>query len=269
MVSLARAQQAADAPLRGAALGLLILATCSLLGLSESFGFARPLAIPAAIVIGAVLGRWLLRSLIALTLALMAVTAIGIWSPVVAIAAAPFVRNDPVQLERVQAVFVFSNSVTSRGLVKGEGVDRLLTGIALRAQRPELPLIVSVVRPSDRRGISSLADQRALIALVPATGAVESIDSVYSTRDEALRLTRRAFQEHWTKVAVVTSPMHTRRACATVEALGLPVTCVAAPWRVASFPPRSSGDRLVVMQRLVYESLAWAQYIVTGWASWS
>jgi hypothetical protein len=63
--------------------------------------------------------------------------------------------------------------------------------------------------------------------------------------------------------------MHTRRACATVEALGLPVTCIAAPWRVAGLPARTPGDRLLLMKRLVYESLAWVQYIVTGWASWS
>ena len=269
MISLARVQQAADAPMRGAALALLILATCVLLGVTESIGIHRPLAIPAALIIGAALGRWLLRPMLWLALILMTIAAIGIWSPVVDIATAPFIRNDPVQLDSVQAVFVFSNSVTTRGLVKGEGVDRLLAGIALRARRPELPLIISVVRSADRRGISSLADQRALIALVPAIGPVEWIDSVHSTRDEALRLTRRAFSAHWTRVAIVTSPTHTRRACATVEALGLAVTCVAAPWRVASFPPRSSGDRLIVMQRLVYESLAWAQYLVTGWASWS
>ncbi|HYW49619.1 MAG TPA: ElyC/SanA/YdcF family protein [Gemmatimonadaceae bacterium] len=269
MVSLARAQQAADAPLRGAMLALLILATCTLIGVSEALGIARPLAIPVAIVIGALLGRWLLRPLYALTLVLMIVAAIGIWSPLTARAARHFVRTDAVDLAQVDAVFVFSNSVTTRGLVKGEGIDRLLAGITLRAQRPGLPLVVSVVRHNERRGISSLPDQQALIALVPARGPVESIDSVYSTRDEALKLTRRAFQARWKRVAVVTSPMHTRRACATVEALGLAVTCVAAPWRVASVPPRTSGDRLVVMQRIVYESLAWVQYIVSGWASWS
>ena len=184
--------------------------------------------------------------------------------------ARPFVRNDAVNLEAVDAVFVFSSSVNSHGLVSGEGVDRLLTGIALRARRPALPLIVSVVRSSERQnGISSLADQRALIAMVPATGPVEWIDSVSSTRDEAVRLTRKAFLQRWKRVAVVTSPMHTRRACATVEAMGLAVTCVAAPWRTVGWPARTAGDRLVLMQRLVYELLAWGQYRATGWATWS
>jgi hypothetical protein len=50
--------------------------------------------------------------------------------------------------------------------------------------------------------------------------------------------------------------------------MGLPVTCVVAPWRPAGWPPRTASDRLIVMQRLTYESLAWAQYRVSGWADW-
>ena len=79
---------------------------------------------------------------------------------------------------------------------------------------------------------------------------------------------RRAFGQRWKRVAVVTSPMHSRRACATVEGTGLAVTCVVAPWRPAAWPARTAGDRIVVMQRLVYETLAWAQYRVSGWATW-
>ncbi len=270
MISVAQLKQYAEAPLHGALLALLILATASLLGLPAALGFSRPLAIPAAALLGLVLGRWFVKPFFIAALVLMTVAATGIWSPLVPQIARPFVRNDPVNLETVDAVFVFSNGVNSHGLVMGEGVDRLLTGITLRARRPSLPLIVSVVRSTERRnGISSIADQRALIAMVPAAGPVQWIDSVYSTRDEAVRLTRMAFLQRWKRVAVVTSPMHTRRACATVEALGLAVTCVAAPWRPAGWPARTSSDRVLLMQRLVYEMLAWAQYRVTGWASWS
>ena len=269
MISGARVNEFLEAPLHGAIVGLLIAGAASMLGLPEALGIARPLTLPCAMLGGAVLGRWLLRPMFLLAVALSIVVAIGIWSPIVPGLAAPFVRSDAVHLDDVDAVFVFSNGVNSHGLVTGEGVDRLLTGIALRAERPALPLIVSIVRASERSdGATSAADQRALIALVPAAGPVEWIDSVTSTREEAVRLSRRAFSAHWKKVAVVTSPMHTRRACATVEALGLPVTCVAAPWRPAGFPARTASDRLLVMQRLTYEALAWAEYRVTGWARW-
>ena len=269
MTSVAQLKEAGTAPLHGAILSMLILAGIWLIGLPQAFGFERLLSIPAAIIIGALLGRWFTRTLAWLALAVCTIAAIGIWSPLVPALAAPFVRNDEMKLADVDAVFVFSNSVNSRGLLNGEGIDRLLTGIALRAQRAELPLIVSAVKSTDHGpGISSRTDQRTLIALVPASGPVEWIDSVQSTRDEAVRLTRRAFLARWKRVAAVTSPMHTRRACATVEALGLAVTCVAAPWRPAGWPPRTSADRLAVMQRLTYESLAWLQYRITGWAKW-
>lgn len=270
MISVARLKQVAEVPLHGALVAVLIFATVSILGVPEALGFARPLAIPISMALGAVLGRWFLRPMLTVMLVAMLIAAFGIWSPIVPALAKPFVRNDAVDLTQVDAVFVFSNSVNTHGLVSGEGVDRLLTGITLRARRPELPLLVSTVRSTDRaHGISSVADQRALIALVPATGPTEWIDSVYSTRDEAIKLSRRAFLQRWKRVAVVTSPMHTRRACATVEGLGLPVTCVAAPWRPAGWPPRTTRDRMLVMQRLTYELLAWAQYRVSGWASWS
>jgi uncharacterized SAM-binding protein YcdF (DUF218 family) len=270
MLSLGRLKEYSEAPLHGAVVSLVILGAAWIVGLPSALGFERPLAIPAAVLIGLVLGRWLLKPMAWLATALCVVGAIGIWSSLVPQLARPFVRNDTVNLANVDAVFVFSNAVNSRGLVNGEGVDRLLTGIALRAKRPELPLIVSIVKSTERGpGISSVADQQALIALVPASGAVEWIDSVHSTRDEAVRLSRRAFLARWRRVAVVTSPMHTRRACATVEALGLPVICVAAPWRPAGWPARTASDRLALMQRLTYETLAWAQYRVSGWASWN
>jgi uncharacterized SAM-binding protein YcdF (DUF218 family) len=269
MISIARVRQFLDAPMHGAIIGIVILATAWVLGLPAALGFERPLSIPVAIVLGALLGYWFLQPLRIAALVLAVLAAVGIWSPLVPRVARTFVRSDAVNLEQVDAIFVFSSGVNSHGLVNREGLDRLLAGITLRAKRPALPLVVSIVRATDRpNGISSLADQRALIGMVPATGAVEWIDSVHSTRDEAVRLARMAFTKRWKRVAVITSPMHTRRACATVEGMGLPVTCVVAPWRPAGWPPRTASDRLIVMQRLTYESLAWAQYRVSGWADW-
>lgn len=269
MISSMKVRQAAEAPIQGAVLALVITAAAWMIGLLQASVGDRPIVIPIAMLIGLVLGRWMLRWLSIAALVLVVVATTGIWSPLVPRLARPFVRNDPVDLAAVDAVFVFSGAVTSRGLLEGESLDRLLAGVMLRARRPSLPLIVSIMRSDDRpAGLTSLPDQKALIAMMPASGGLETIDSVASTRDEAVRLTRRAFQARWTRVAVVTSPMHTRRACATVEALGLPVTCVMAPWRKAGWPSRTARDRMVLMQRLVYESFAWAQYRITGWASW-
>jgi uncharacterized SAM-binding protein YcdF (DUF218 family) len=269
MVSTAKLQQQVDTPLQGAFLALVIAGALVMLGIPAALNFGRPLALPIAMVAGAILARWFRRSMTVAAIALIVVVAIGTWSPIVPRLARPFVRNDAVNLQGVDAVFVFSNGTNSRGLVNSEGVDRLLTGIALRARRPELPLAISIVHFDERdNGVSSEADQRALIAMSPASASLITFDSVASTRDEAVRLSRHAFQQRWKRVLLITSPMHSRRACATVEALGLAVTCAVAPWRVASWPPRTARDRIVLMQRLVYETMAWAQYRVTGWAKW-
>ena len=270
MPSVAKLKELTIAPFQGAVLGALILGASWMIGLPMALGVDRLLAIPFAVLTGALLGRWFVRLLAWLAGTLCLIAAIGIWSPIVPALAEPFVRNDALNIADIDAVFVFSNGVTSRGMVSGEGIDRLLYGMALRARRPELPLIVSAVKSTPRGpGISSMADQRNLIALAPASGPSEWIDSVASTRDEAVKLTRRAFLARWKRVAVVTSPLHSRRACATVEAMGLAVTCVVAPWRVAGWPARTGADRLAIMQRLTYESLAWIAYLVSGWAHWS
>jgi uncharacterized SAM-binding protein YcdF (DUF218 family) len=269
MASVAKLRQSTDAPLQGAMLALIILSALWFLGVLEAFSLARPLALPFAFVLGAILGNWFVRALRWTALTLLLIVAIGMWSPIVEKMAAPLVRNDAVNLETIDAIFVMSNAVNSRGLLAGEGVDRLIAGIQLRAKKPTLPLVVSIVNFRERdSGPSSQADQRALIALSPAPGATEFIDSVYSTRDEAVGLAQKALVRRWKRVAVVTSPTHTRRACATVEETGLAVTCVMAPWRVVGWPPKSANDRRALMQHLTYETLAWTQYRLSGWAAW-
>lgn len=267
--SLTRVVHSLDLPLQGALLGLVIAGALWMLGLPNAAGFSRPIGLLIALVLGAVLVRWLHRSMVVTTILLCLCVVVGLFTPLVPAVAKQFVRNDAVAMDSVDAVFVFSGSMNARGMVSDEAIDRLLTGIALRARRPTLPLVVSTIRYEvNGTEVTSAADQRLLIGLAPASGPVVALDSVWSTRDEAVQLTRHAFLARWKRVIAVTSPMHSRRACATVEALGLAVTCVAAPWRPAAWPARTTTDRLVVMQRVVYESLAWLQYRLTGWARW-
>jgi hypothetical protein len=269
MASVSRVTQFAERPLQGAVLGLIIAGGLWFLGLLEAFSAARTMALPVAVLAGALLGRWFFRPLCWIGATLTVLVTIGLWTPITDRLGPPFVRNDPLNVNALDAVFVMSNAVNSSGLVAFEGVDRVLTGIAVRARRPSLPLVMSIVRfDGAAAGQSSQADQRALIALSPATGPTEWIDSVYSTRDEAVGLAQRALVRRWKHVAVVTSPTHTRRACAAVEETGLKVTCVVAPARAWTWPPRTTSDRRVLMQHLTYETLAWAQYRLTGWARW-
>ena len=81
-----------------------------------------------------------------------------------------------------------------------------------------------------------------------------NVDSVYTTRDEAVRVSAALPSARAQRIVVVTSPMHTRRACAAFEEVGFAVTCVAARLRVfAARNPIGSYDRLQVFQSYLYE----------------
>ncbi len=76
-----------------------------------------------------------------------------------------------------------------------------------------------------------------------------------NTRDEAMEL--RAAYPGLAAVVVVTSPLHTRRACAVFEHVGFQVTCVASapnPWWKVPY-------------LFVYEQLAWMKDWLHGWIS--
>lgn len=129
-------------------------------------------------------------------------------------------------------VISLSAGVRSDSTLSDAGEKRLRAAIV--AARFYSARIITT-RSLNGDGASSDRAQRGLLApahlldrwtILPAT--------VLSTRDEALAL--RSMVPTRTRIAVVTSPLHTRRACATFEQVGFIVTCVASRqyqwWRV-------------------------------------
>ena len=78
-----------------------------------------------------------------------------------------------------------------------------------------------------------------VLASAGYTGDLRILTPVGTTRLEAERTRDMANREGWKRIIVVTSPIHTRRACATFETVGLAVTC------------RPSPDRTLALDRLV------------------
>ncbi len=257
---------------RGATVAVLVWAGASALGLPAFVGIAPNDVFAIAGTVGALAGavggeRLLRTAATTVALALVLVTSL----PVIGRVAPSIVRRDRPAADSgagVDAVAVLSSGVGDDGTVQGEGVDRLLDGLAL-AQRTARPLIISVVHPPGARGVSSLADQRRIIALTGFRERVWTVDSVKSTHDEALRMSALARAQGWRRVALVTSPAHTRRACATFERAGLAVVCTPATARDASWggptPLRSPGDRLRVTASWLYEQVGWQVYRRRGW----
>jgi uncharacterized SAM-binding protein YcdF (DUF218 family) len=253
-------------------------ATCALLtwlvvGALTGLGKVPSLLFPSAVLVvlvGAVVG--LTRAAVALWVttatALVAFCVIAMTSFVTRVLpTSSLVRRDKLPAQPLDAVVVLSAGITPDGMLSPEALDRLLTGLSLMQDSVAPVLVVTEPRRS-RHGVTAAADQARVRALVARPFPMLMVDSVHTTRDEAVNAWRLLQARNATKVAVVTSPMHTRRACATFEAVGFVVTCVPAVSRVYSVYGADNGsDRLTLFREWLYERAAWIEYRTRGWVS--
>jgi uncharacterized SAM-binding protein YcdF (DUF218 family) len=257
--------------LQGAVLAMLVWVLVARLGLFDVLGWRELQWLPAVALVGALIGwarrsrlLWLVGGFAAAVL--LAVTVTPVMRPAVAALVPP--APAPDALRATDAVLVLSASITGEGLMSGQGPERMLHGLAL-ARATGRPLVVSALAPRDRPEASSRIDQRALAALAGVDSQLVVLDSVASTRDEALRLAAVARTRGWRRVAVVTSPMHARRACATVAHAGVAVVCAPAPSRELTLhgpePLAGTEERARAFGLWTYERVAWALYRARGW----
>jgi uncharacterized SAM-binding protein YcdF (DUF218 family) len=224
------------------------------------------LYVPAAIF-GALVGATRLRPLIWVPAGIVATICILVaYTPIVSTLADPLIRRDPLP-RRVDAVAVLGMGLTPDAMMRSESLDRLLTGFSL-AKRGLAPVVL-VSREQRRfagKTVSDSTDLRNVAALASPAARVIFVDSVVTTRTEALRMDAIARANHWSTLAVVTSPMHTRRACATFEAVGLRVVCVPAAVRGSGlYPGANAEDRLRAFRSWLYEVFATSSYKSHGW----
>ena len=175
------------------------------------------------------------------------------------------IRTDPVP-PHVDAVVVLSAGVTVDGFLQGQGLDRLLTGLALikRGVAPSL-IVTREERDLGDRIVNTAADQESLIALA---GVVKFVATPLeaSTHDEAMAVRKIADRSGWKRIILVTSPFHTKRACATFEHVGLAVTCVPSDSRdIAVHSLASPRDRVGAFSMWIYEMAATLHYKRLGW----
>ena len=180
------------------------------------------------------------------------------------------IRADSLPGEGVDAVVVLGANVTTGGTLSEIAADRLLTGIELvrRGVAPRLLTTrvtyrksgVAFTTDADQQRLMELAGVRDRWILVP--------DPVRNTHDEALAMDRRLRPLGARSIALVTSPWHTRRACATFEHVGFRVYCVPARERgVQTRSPLIARDRLGSFRFYLYETLGWLEYRRRGWVS--
>lgn len=250
----------------GLGLGASIWMTLALMGVPmvlhlDSLTGLIPFALAGLILCLTRFGR-ILAWIEALLLVLFVVVA---YTPLIIGTARARIRADPVP-PHADAVVVLSAGVTADGFLQLQGLDRLLTGLGLikRGIAPSL-MITREERDLGDRKVSTAADQERVIALA---GVVKFVATPLeaSTHDEAMAVKRIADQAGWKRIILVTSPFHTRRACATFERVGLTVSCVPSDSRdIAVRSLDNPHDRVGAFSTLIYELAATLQYKRRGW----
>ena len=182
--------------------------------------------------------------------------------------ASRWIRHDSVPDSSVRAVVVMSAGVNPNGTMSGEALDHLITGLELTGAGNSPVLVTTTVQQTFPTGvISSAVDQLRIVNLFGGRSGWIRMRPGKSTRDEALLVADSLLPKGLYRIAVVASPMHTRRACSAFEAVGFVVTCVPARSRRpgGASPGPWPLDRLTVFGDWAYEVAATAKYKMKGW----
>ena len=253
--------------LSGAALAFGSLSLADRLGLSDVTGFSPLLLRLGVLITGALIAPTVAGAILWwIAGALVVVSMLVAFTPVVRAPASHFVRRDRIN-EVVDAVVVLSGSMNDDGQLSGPVLDRLLSGIAEARRRSVSTMALSVIAEgAGQNHVTSEADQRKLMKLLAPDLTVRFVNEVASTRDEALMFAALSNTYHWHRVAVVTSPIHSRRACRTLEVAGLNVECAPAESREYSLTRLiGANSRISAFRDLMYEIAATTLYRVRGW----
>jgi uncharacterized SAM-binding protein YcdF (DUF218 family) len=252
--------------LLGAALGCLAAFAGMMAGLPIISGHAA-VDLIAGVVLGVVASlapAFVLAPIaVAIAVALAAVTLTPVmYEPVVS-----WIRRDSLPMARLDAVVVLSSSVTADSVLDPVATERLLSALQLMRRQNVGALITT--RPAasrhDLRKVSN-ADQRALITFAGDTSRWREVGPVRTTREEALRVAELLAPAARRTIAVVTSPLHTRRACAAFETVGFHVVCVPSTERMYSLYAFSGvRSRLIAVADWTYERLGMIEYRMRGW----
>lgn len=258
---------AAVVRLAGATLAFAIVLIAESLGLTGVLGINIALLRLGAMIAGALLAPTAVGGLLwPIAGALVAVFFLVTFTPLVRPLVPHFVRSDAPE-PASQAIVVLSGGMNDEGRLQRQALARLLTGLQLVRERGIPTLALSVTHEVRRnRTFSSEADQRALVNLGAPGVDLRFVRDVFSTHDEALAFAALARTHGWQAVTVVTSPIHSARACATFEQQGLVVECRPAEQRDYSLAHLDlSENRRLAFADVVYESAAWLLYKARGW----
>jgi uncharacterized SAM-binding protein YcdF (DUF218 family) len=218
--------------------------------------------VPALAALGAALSSRPLvrRGLLGAVLALGTLWSLVVFTPFPSLLASGIERQDP--LAPADAIFVFSSRVQGGGGLTSVAQTRVLRGLELVQQGLSHRLILSELR----RGPSEAAAVQALMASLGVHADILTVGPVWNTHDEAVAVGALARERGFHRILGVTSPLHSRRACLTLEAQGLEVVC--APGSEPNFDLKvldREGERAEAFRAALHERLGLLVYKMRGW----
>jgi uncharacterized SAM-binding protein YcdF (DUF218 family) len=248
----------------GLAVGSLLGLLAKDLGLNSLVSYWKDLApwIVLAGLTGALLWRTRLRWLYGGTaLGLGMLWLVVAFTPVTVRMAQGLPRNDP--LRPADAVFILASYVQMDGELSAVAMSRLLHGLELVAQGHAPRLIVSELPPPSPPYAEAA---RNLMLNLGMKHDVLAVGPVGNTRDEAIAVGQLIRERGWTKLLLVTSPTHSRRASAAFEKEGMEV--ISSPSVQTRFDLESLehfDDRIRAFGSLIHEWVGLWFYRLRGW----
>jgi uncharacterized SAM-binding protein YcdF (DUF218 family) len=227
-----------------------------------SFNGDRQYVILGAAILGGALALTPLRSLAAVAAAGLGALWLAVcFTPVSAWLAHGLVRRDP--LAPADAVYVLASNIQKDDDPSASAASRLWRALELVAEGEterlvlcEMPPPAGRYEPIARAWMSAFHLGRELVVLKETS----------NTREEAVEVARLCRERGFTRLLVVTSPTHTRRACAAFEREGLGVVCVPAietQFDVETL--EKPGDRVKAFGPIVHERLGLFVYRRRDW----
>jgi uncharacterized SAM-binding protein YcdF (DUF218 family) len=149
------------------------------------------------------------------------------------------------------------------GELTDEAVSRLLHGLELLQQGHAPRLILSELPPPYP---SHSEAARQLMAALAMEQRVLSVGETRNTRSEALAVAALYRERGWKRLLVVTGPLHSRRACASLEHEGIAVICSPSVERSFDLEMLDQpDDRLRSFGAIVHERVGIWVYARRGW----
>jgi uncharacterized SAM-binding protein YcdF (DUF218 family) len=256
----------AERVLTGAVAGAATWVLLALLGVPHVFGIGLDAGLVPLTILAAIFAVTRVRLLFPVIAMLLVLVTIGVaYTPVVVKPAQRLVRSDSLP-SSADAVVALSGGMNADGYLTQQGADRTLKAVELVANGVAPVLLFTREEKMIGTVMTTSAEDQRRIASLGRVTRLLSTRRVRSTRDEALAVARVAQYRGWKRIVLVTSPFHSRRACATFEKAGLTVSCIPSDSRDVSIRRmQNARDRIVAFGLVLYETAGTLRYRLSGW----